>query len=273
MLRKKVTREEDQIPHLQNFTPNMMDSEDTALLIGKRKSGKTTALIDIMYHKRRVPDGLVFCGTADSNDAFQRIVPDSFIYHGWDNSAILRAIKRQQDVNAARQSQGLPKKYSFLISDDNGWDSAFCKDKQLLRLLMNGRWWGFAPFLVTLQFPLGFSPAYRNQFDWIFLFRELLPSNRKRLYEHYAGQIGSYRRFCNTLDHYTSDYSCLVVRNSGNSNKLKDNFFVWKAKIRDWEINPNQKRWHMGSRSYWKSHFQNYDPKWRKRGDEEDDDE
>jgi len=265
-------KKSDEPPELLTFTPKMMGAEDSGLFIGKRKSGKTTALVDVMYHKRRVPDGLVFCGTADSNGAFQKIVPDSYIYSDWDHQAILRSIERMKKLNAKRQAKGLPKKFSFLISDDNGWDASFCNDKQLLRLLMNGRWWGFAPMLVTLQFPLGFAPAYRNQFDWVFLFRELLPSNRKRLYDHYAGQIGSYRRFCNTLDKYTSDFSCIVIRNSGNSNRIKDNFFVYKAKLRDWTVNPKQTRWHMGSKVYWKNHFNTYDPKWRERDEDEADD-
>lgn len=252
---------------LGKFDPSMIAPDDIGVSIGKRRTGKTTGVLDIMYSRRMIPDGVVLCGTADASDSYEQIVPQVFIHDHWNDAVIESAIKRQQALNFERKQQGLPKKMFFLTVDDLGWDDKFCNNRQLKRLLMNGRWWGFALWVV-LHHPLGFKPAMRNQFDWIMIHRENMPSQRKRIYDHYAGAIGSYATFCEVLDKATENFGVLVIRNTGTTNKLEDNFMWWKPKIRDWRVNKNQPKWHMGCKSFWAYHYKNYDTKWNCRHDE-----
>jgi len=250
---------EPKVFRIKRFSPKMMADDATALFIGKRKSGKTTALLDCLYTKRRTPDGLVFCGTAESNAAYDDIIPDSYVYSTWNQEDVGRFIDRQKVVNGQRKRAGLPKKYSFMIVDDMGWDKKFTSDKKFKEILMNGRWDGIAPMYVALQYALALEPAFRNQFDYVFLFRDILPNNRKRLYDHYCGQIGTFKEFERIFDFCTANYGALVVKNNGNSTRIEDNFFHFKAKVRNWKENPDQKPWHVGSKQYWEAHFSNYD--------------
>lgn len=250
---------------LSEFHPKMMDDEDTALLVGKRKTGKTTALKALAYNKRHIPGGVAFCGSKGSYEAFSQIIPETYIFEEWDAAVAQRVINQTQRANYERKRQGLPKKFHFCYMDDCGWDPKFCTNQQLKRMLMNGRNDGVSPIYVAVQDALNFRPAVRNQFDWVFIFREIIPNNRKRLYEHYGGQLGDYKLFCDVLDATTNDHGCLVIRNSGTSNRIQDNFFWWKAPLRDWQQNLKQKRWHCGSRSYWMYHFKCYDLKWREK--------
>lgn len=248
---------------LKKFKPReMMGPEDISLFIGKRKTGKSTCMLDILYNYRRVPDGIGFCGSTGSVELFSGPVPETYIYEEWNDEIVKKMVKRSQRVNYDRKRQGLPKKYSFFFADDFAYDKSFCNNPQLKRLLMNGRNDGISPIAVALQYALNFKPEMRGQFDWIFIFREPNLPYRKRLYDHYCGLLPSFKVFCQIMDSLPK-HGCLVARNCGTSNEIEDNFFWYKAKLRDWRVNPEQPKWHMGGRAYWKYHFENYDPKWR----------
>jgi hypothetical protein len=243
---------------IKTFVPKRMLGDDaTCLLIGKRKCGKTTALLDLLYSKRRTPDGVVFCGTAESNAAYDDIIPDSYVYGRWDPVDVQRFMDRQKAVNGKRKRNRQPKKYSFMVIDDLAWDKKFTKDPMYKEILMNGRWDGIAPMFVTAQYCLAMEPAFRNQFDYIFLFRDIIPDNRRRLYQYFCGQLGTFKEFERIFDFCTDNYGALVVKNNGNSTKIEENFFHFRAKIRNWHDNPGQKPWHVGSRQYWEAHFAN----------------
>ena len=49
---------------------------------------------------------------------------------------------------------------------------------------MNGRHYKLL-FVLTMQFALGITTPFRTNIDYVFILRENIVSNRKRLYEHY----------------------------------------------------------------------------------------
>jgi hypothetical protein len=95
-------------------------------------------------------------------------------------------------------------------------------------LFMNGRHWKIM-LIITMQYPLGIAPALRTNIDYVFILRENYISNRKRIYDNYAGMFPTFESFCTVMDQCTEDYSCLVIDNSSKSNKLTDQVFWYKA--------------------------------------------
>ena len=65
-----------------------------------------------------------------------------------------------------------------------------------------------------MQYALGVPPNLRTNIDFVFILRENYVSNRKRLYEHYAGMFPTFEIFCQVMDQCTEDYNCLVIDNS-----------------------------------------------------------
>ena len=53
---------------------------------------------------------------------------------------------------------------------------------------MNGRHWHIL-FIITMQYPLGIPPNLRTNIDYVFILRENIVSNRKRIYDNYAGMF------------------------------------------------------------------------------------
>ena len=105
---------------------------------------------------------------------------------------------------------------------------------------MNGRHYKLL-FLLTMQYALGVPPNLRTNIDYVFILRENYVSNRKRLYEHYAGMFPNFDMFCQVMDQCTENYECLVINNNAKSNKLEDQVFWYKAEKRpDFRIGSQQ---------------------------------
>lgn len=252
---------------MKRFHPSMMEPGDISLSIGKPKTGKTVAVYEILFQTRRdVPHVIVMCPTVDApTNLYKHIVPGIFLHDNYKPELLAEIItKRTLDADE-RHERGLQPRRIKLVVDDCGWQKKnFCNDAQLLRAVMTHRHAGLEMH-VMVQFPLAFHPEVRNCFDWIFLHRELFPSNRRRLYEHYAESIGSYARFCKVLDKCTERKGgVLVIRNTGTSTNWRDNFFWWQPPLRDWHVNTKQRPWHCCNKSAWATNYRHYNDEWKK---------
>ena len=131
---------------------------------------------------------------------------------------------------------------AFLVLDDCLYDNSWTKDKNVRSLFMNGRHFKIL-FMITMQYALGIPPNLRTNIDYIFILRENYVSNRKRLYEHYAGMFPNFEMFCQVMDQCTENYECLVIHNNAKSNKLTDQVFWYKAEPRE-DVR-------LGSKKFW----------------------
>ena len=80
-----------------------------------------------------------------------------------------------------------------------------------------------------MQYPLGITPNLRTNIDFVFILRENNITNRKRIYDNYAGMFPTFEMFCQFMDQCTENYECLVIANGIQSNKLEDQVFWYKA--------------------------------------------
>ena len=138
---------------------------------------------------------------------------------------------------------------AFLILDDCLFDNSWIKDINIRSLFMNGRHYKIM-FIITMQYALGITPNLRTNIDYVFILRENYMSNRKRLYEHYAGMFPTFEMFCQVMDQCTENYECLVIHNNSKSNKLEDQVFWYKAEPHsDFKI---------GAEEFWQHHSNNF---------------
>ena len=94
-----------------------------------------------------------------------------------------------------------------------------------------------------MQYPLGVPPTLRTNIDYVFILRETYISNRKRIYENYAGMFPTYDSFSQILDQCTENFECLVINNTTKSNKLQDQVFWYKADTHN--------DFKLGSKEFW----------------------
>ena len=236
---------------LRKFNINDIKDENVVVLIGKRDTGKSFLCRDILYYHNDIPVGQVISGTEGANQFYSKIVPKLFIHEEFNTTIIQNILKRQKMMIEKMNNGEYLDPRAFLILDDCLYDNHWARDKFMRSIFMNGRHFKLL-FLLTMQYALGIPPNLRTNIDYIFILRENYVSNRKRLYEHYAGMFPTFEMFCQVMDQCTEDYECLVINNNAKSNKLTDQVYWYKA-----DTHPEFK---IGAESYWeysKNNFSN----------------
>jgi hypothetical protein len=201
------------------------------LLIGKKDTGKSFLVRDILHHTQDCfPIGTVISGTEVANEFFQHMVPSKLIHDKYKPEIVINVIKRQlalkQQRNHTKSTTMDPR--AFLILDDCLFDDTWIRQESTRYVFMNGRHVDLTT-MITMQYPLGVPPSLRTNVDFVFILRENIIGNRKRIYENYAGMFPTFDMFCQFMDQCTENYECLVICNSSSSNKLEDQVFWYKA--------------------------------------------
>ena len=218
------------------------------VLIGRRDTGKSFLVRDLLYYHQDIPIGTVISGTEAGNGFYGEHVPKLFIHDEYNSSIIENVLKRQKavikQVQKESSSYGRSKidPRAFVILDDCLYDASWTKDKMMRLLFMNGRHWKIM-LVITMQYPLGVPPNLRTNIDYVFILREPYINNRKRIYENYAGMFPTFESFCQVMDQCTENYECLVINNNAKSNKLQDQIFWYKAE--------NHPPFKLGSKEFW----------------------
>ena len=251
---------------LKKFNMNQIDSDKVVVLIGKRETGKSFLVKDLLYHNQEIPVGTVISGTEGANSFYSKIMPSIFIHGEYKPEIVKNVLKRQKKIiNSIQQEksdlgQTNIDPRAFLILDDCLYDKSWVNNKDVRSLFMNGRHYKMM-FIITMQYALGIPPNLRTNIDYVFLLRENIVSNRKRLYEQYAGMFPSFDIFCQVMDQCTENFECLVINNNAKSNKLEDQVFWYKA--------DSHEDFRLGAEQFWEYHSKNFNPY---HGDSDDED-
>jgi hypothetical protein len=220
--------------NIKKFDMKRIPQDAVVIFIGRRRTGKSTLVRDLLFHHQDMPVGTVISGTEESNSFYGKMIPPIFIYGEFQPVILDNFVKRQKmitgkiekDKNAGVRSKVDPR--SFMILDDCMYDDSWTHDKNIRYLFMNGRHQKVF-FLITMQYPLGIQPALRTNVDFVFILREPYLNNRKRIFDNYAAAFPSFEFFCQIMDQCTQNYECIVIDNTSLSAKLEDCVFWYKA--------------------------------------------
>jgi hypothetical protein len=230
-----------------SFKPNE-NKGPVVVLIGKRDTGKSFLVRDLLFYQQEIPIGTVISGTEEGNGFYASMVPKLFVHNEYNTAIIENILKRQRTVLKQIKKEMETYKRStidpraFVILDDCLYDATWTRDKMMRLLFMNGRHWKVM-LVITMQYPLGIPPTLRTNIDYVFILRENYIANRKRIYENYAGMFPTFESFCQVMDQCTENYECLVINNNSKSNKLHDQVFWYKA--------DSHGEFRLGSKEFW----------------------
>ena len=229
------------------FKPNE-NKGPVIVMIGRRDTGKSFLVRDLLYYHQDIPIGTVISGTEAGNGFYSAHVPKLFIHEEYNTVLIENVLRRQKTV--LKQMKKEKETYNrvtidprtFVILDDCLYDASWSRDKMMRLLFMNGRHWKIM-LIITMQYPLGIPPNLRTNIDYVFILREPYLTNRKRIWENYASMFPTLESFCSVMDQTTENYECLVINNNAKSNKLNDQIFWYKAEPHG--------GFKLGSKEYW----------------------
>uniref|UniRef100_A0A6C0CNC4 Uncharacterized protein n=1 Tax=viral metagenome TaxID=1070528 RepID=A0A6C0CNC4_9ZZZZ len=215
------------------FDPNT-SSGPVIVLIGRRDTGKSFLVRDLLYYHQDIPIGTVISGTEAGNGFYGGMVPKLFIHDEYNTAILENIMKRQKmvikQIKKEKEAYGRTNidPRAFVILDDCLYDNSWAREKLMRMMFMNGRHWKLM-LVITMQYPLGVPPNLRTNIDFTFILREPYIANRKRIFENYAGMFPTFESFCQVMDQCTENYECLVVSNNVKSNRLEDQIFWYKA--------------------------------------------
>jgi len=229
------------------FKPNE-NKGPVIVMIGRRDTGKSFLVRDLLFHHQDIPIGTVISGTEAGNGFYSAHVPKLFIHEEYNTVLVENVLRRQKAVlkQMTKEKEQFNRSTidprTFVILDDCLYDQSWTKDKMMRLMFMNGRHWKIM-LIITMQYPLGIPPNLRTNIDYVFILREPYLTNRKRIWENYASMFPTLESFCSVMDQTTENYECLVINNNAKSNKLNDQIFWYKAE--------NRPSFRLGSKEFW----------------------
>jgi len=219
---------------LKKFDPSRITSDSVVVFIGKRNTGKSYCMKDILNYHRSIPVGIVISPTERANGYFEKFIPKMLIYDECEEQVIKKFLDRQINLSTERKKELKKTGHSqldsraFLILDDCLYDKRWINDTNIRSIFMNGRHYKIF-FLITMQHSLGLPPVLRNNVDYVFIFRNNIIRERQKIYENYAGMFPTFEVFDQVMTQTTDNFECLVIDNKIQSNKIEDQVFWYKA--------------------------------------------
>jgi len=239
---------------LKKFDIRSIPSDSVVLFIGKRNTGKSFLVKDLLYYHQDIPIGTVISGTESANRNYGKMVPPLFVHDEYTPELLDKVIKRQKIIvnkmNCDLEYRNVDPR-AFMVLDDCLYDNKWVRDINIRSCFMNGRHFKLF-FLLTMQYALGIPPNLRTNVDYVFILRENIFSNRKRIYEQYAGMFPTFDIFNQVMDSCTENFECIVVHNGAKSNKLEDQVFWYKA--------TDHPDFRLCLDSFWEKNDSEYDP-------------
>lgn len=215
---------------LQPFDMNLIHETDSPFMgfFGKRRTGKTTALIDVLYNLKDLypAGGMVISSTEKYNHRFEDHFHPQMLHYGWSD--------RLKDLIEERQLS-IPKNHPYhaqvCVIDDMAADKATHGNDTLDWFAMNGRHLDVS-VCITTQYPTAIDPKVRGNVDFAFIFSERNAIAREHLWYSYGSGLDK-KTFFAMMDKYTDGekHMCIVVDNVKNNNDIFETFYWFVADI------------------------------------------
>lgn len=227
---------------LSRFNMKWIGDNKILVLIGARGRGKSTVLLDYLYHNKDIPFVTCISPTDNLNNTYSPHIPSRFIFNKYTPELVGSFLKRQRQL-CANQSQAemgyVDPSYKSVdargmlimddcLADNKNWN----KDENIKWIFMNGRH-AKITFILTMQFQLGIPPELRCNIDWVFLCKETKKTEKEKLYKYYAGIFPTYDMFSQIFDRCTQDKKVMVIDSLSESSKIEDQIFWYKAEIHE----------------------------------------
>ncbi len=231
-------------------------SPPTIVVIGKRGTGKSTLIADLLFFMKEIPQLIVMSGTEEGNGFYKKYFHQLMIHNDYNEEIVNRLIDQQKTKLKACNKADIdpntrPSLGSGLLLDDCGYRTNIMNKENIRLLFMNGRHFKIL-FIVSLQYMMGLHPSLRTNIDYVFCLRENIVDNQIKLYKYFFGCFKKFSHFQEVFNEFTNDYGCLVLDNTSKSNNVEDCVFFYKAV-------PNRK-YKIGSPQLWRYLDTRYNP-------------
>jgi hypothetical protein len=200
--------------NIKKFDPAKMLPPDAVILVlGKRASGKSALIVDLMYNMRHKLDlCLGFNTTEESSRTLHKITHPSLIFYDYDNPRLRRILDYQRDLVKMSEAPGTPPRWKRigLVLDDCGDDKKIFKYKEIVEIHKMGRHRKLF-FINATQYAIDMPAQLRGQVDFVFAFSHINSNEREKLWRYYFGVFNNMKEFDSVFLECTKGFDCMVL--------------------------------------------------------------
>ena len=221
--------------NLREFKLTNMSLHSSILIIGKRATGKTFLVKNILHrYNNLIPNGLVIVPSEIFEPAYKDFIPESCIFNNL-NEDILENLLLRQSLLIAKDNKNINSS-AYLVLDNCLSRKSDYHKKNLKEILLHGGLYNLTTIL-TVSTPL--SLISENKFDYVFLLREDSLINKNKLWNEYGSMFPTFEMFNEMFMRCTEDYGAMVIDNTCSSSTISQKFFHFKASDIDFIFNGN----------------------------------
>lgn len=227
--------DEGRVFDIPKWNPETMAVDATCLAVGKRHAGKTTLMVDVMYHLQDKLDFVVGMNPTEnaSNPTLGRFLPPAFVFDRYDEDKVKHILEWQRRAVA----QGKAMRMGLILDDCMGETTGSGKKMKIMSSGEIGKIFKIGRhrkifFWCTLQYMRDCPPDARNNTDLLFLYNIPSDAERQKVHKDFFGMIQHYKDFVAILDACTQGYGCLVLDTRIAMRDPANCIFYYKAKPR-----------------------------------------
>ena len=222
---------------LRPWDPSTIAVDATCLVVGKRHAGKTTLMVDIMYHLKDKLDACIGMNpTENSTDPVLGLfLPPCFVYPRYDEEKINHILEWQRRAVATDKTKA--HRMGLILDDCMGETNKDGSKKKVMssgtiaKIFKIGRHRKMF-FWATLQYMRDAPPDARGNTDMLFLYNIPSSVERAKVHKDFFAMLNSLEDFNAVLDACTKGYSCLVLDTRIAMRDPKNSIFFYTAKQR-----------------------------------------
>ena len=190
---------------VKRFDASTIKESRIIFIIGKRHTGKSVLMKDLLYHMPRPDYVLAMAPTEDSLKTFREFLPETCIFDHFSQEKLERTVTLQRElVNRGK------KRTVLILLDDCLYQKGVLKSNAMRSIFFNGRH-DHISLMCAAQYMMEVDVSLRTNIDYLFTMRENILTNRQKLFKYYFGQFAKFDEFDKVMTACTQDYRSLVL--------------------------------------------------------------
>jgi Cdc6-like AAA superfamily ATPase len=219
---------------IREFDPTTIVPDATILIVGKRHTGKTTLLRDIMYYMRDKLDLVIGMNPTEmGNHNLEFFTPKSFIFHEFNDDKLKHLLEWQKRAVANNKALRIGLIMDDCMAETTGTGTKKKKvmgSQDIIKVFKLGRHLKLF-YINCMQYIKDAPPEIRGNVDLLFAFGTTSGNEREKLQREYFGQFSNYKNFCSVFEGCTQQYECIVLDTRIAARNLTDSVFYYKARV------------------------------------------
>lgn len=193
---------------LEKFDLSCVKPNRLMLLIGRRGSGKSTLIRELLFSlKDKVDFWIGITPTRSTEEEWLEFLPKCMIHRSLDKQMLGELLSHQDAISRSQKRR----RTIGIIWDDLMFLKGVLKGESIRELFFNGRHLQ-TYFINSAQYCMDVPADLRLQIDYVYTFWDGIPDNREKLRKYFCGTFNR-AEFESTFRAATQDYRCMVVDN------------------------------------------------------------